>query len=448
MRVPALLTVNPELQRNLWLELSATRLVAMPVALAVLLGGAYAIADAETAVSATRFVLAALLLFWGSRLAADGFGEEVTTRTWDNQRLSAASAWSMTLGKLAGGTSYVWYGALFCALALAAFGAPDVPALLAANLVAGLVAQGTALLTALVLHQFSPGSRRGQTTIAQLAGFVCGLSALQSVAIPTARTVATASVATTTWYGVNWDNNGFVLVNLVLLALWLGLGVGRSIRREFGHADGPLGWTLFTLYAVLFMLGFTPEQSVESRIAGWFATAALTAGVLTYGGLLVTPASPIGLKRLVAAAQAGRGLDAWRSLPMWVPSAAATVIGVVGFVATLFLTAASKPEPLLPVAALGFLVRDIAIVYLVRLVWKRRTLIALVILFGLLYGILPALFRASELSLVRELFLPIPQHWSPGQPSGVGFGAILPWLEAAAVLAALWRRLQPRPSPP
>ena len=33
MRVPALLAINPELQRNLWLELSPTRLIAMPVAL-------------------------------------------------------------------------------------------------------------------------------------------------------------------------------------------------------------------------------------------------------------------------------------------------------------------------------------------------------------------------------------------------------------------------------
>lgn len=441
MRIPALLSVNPELQRNLWLELSLTRLVAMPVALVVILGGVQAVAGAQDAAGATRFVLAGLLLFWGSRLAADGFGEEVASRTWDNQRLSAASAWSMAVGKLVGGTSYVWYGALLCVPALIAFSPEEALRVLEAYLIAGLIAQGSALLAVLVLHRFDPASRRAHTTIAQLIGFAFGMATAGT--LPGAAHSLAPSGAEVVWYGVTFPAESFVMSQELVAILWLVVGIVRAIRREFGHADGPLGWTILTLYGVQLAVGLVLGRAATGvRVAESLAVAALVSAALTYAGLVVTPAAPAGLRRLAASVSAGRWLAAWRNLPIWVPSAVAAALCVAALVLDLVASAEAGPGPLLPLAALGFLVRDIGIVYLVRLTWKRRTLIALAILFGLLYGLLPAMFDRPELAIVHAIFLPVPPLWTVERPTALGIGAALPWLEAAAVLAAAWQRLR------
>ena len=100
MKSPALLSVNPELQRNLWLELTVPRLVAAPLVLLVLLGGVGWAFGPQSAAGLAKPVLWALLSLWGSRLAAESFGEEATGRTWDVQRLSAQTAWGLTsIGK-------------------------------------------------------------------------------------------------------------------------------------------------------------------------------------------------------------------------------------------------------------------------------------------------------------------------------------------------------------
>ncbi len=52
---------------------------------------------------------------WGPRRAADTLAEEVAGGTWEAQRMSGLSAWSMAWGKLIGGCSFVWYCGLLVA---------------------------------------------------------------------------------------------------------------------------------------------------------------------------------------------------------------------------------------------------------------------------------------------------------------------------------------------
>jgi len=106
--------MNPELRRNLWLELTPHRLIAAPVVLLLVL---LLVSSRDErpwpAVYSTASVILVLLVhFWGTRKAAEGVTEEVRERTWDWQRLSSLGPWSMTWGKLAGTAAFPWYGAL------------------------------------------------------------------------------------------------------------------------------------------------------------------------------------------------------------------------------------------------------------------------------------------------------------------------------------------------
>ena len=112
--------MNPELQRNLWLEVTPHRLWMIPL---VLLATA-----ALTWPPGETLMLTALVGFtmiWGPRQAADAVIDEARERTWDIQRMASLHPWSMTWGKLAGATVMSWYGAAWCGAILLAAAAPD-----------------------------------------------------------------------------------------------------------------------------------------------------------------------------------------------------------------------------------------------------------------------------------------------------------------------------------
>src|SRR5262245_22938309 len=105
--------MNPELRRNLWLEFSTHRVIAVPVviALGILLIKASGGKDTlETIAGFAGMGYAAMVLLWGTQLAGMSVIEEAQSRTWDAQRMSAIGPWAMTWGKLVGAPSFTWYG--------------------------------------------------------------------------------------------------------------------------------------------------------------------------------------------------------------------------------------------------------------------------------------------------------------------------------------------------
>ena len=62
---PVLLSLSPELQRNIWLELSPGRLIGMLLTIAVLVGGTEAIFGDRFIYPMLNSILWALLVLWG-----------------------------------------------------------------------------------------------------------------------------------------------------------------------------------------------------------------------------------------------------------------------------------------------------------------------------------------------------------------------------------------------
>ena len=111
--------MNPEFRRQLWLQFSATRLIVLPL-LVLACFAAAGLSQPDDLPQTLALVGAALfgLLVWGMGTLAAGASviDEITEHTWDQQRMSALQPWAMTWGKLAGATSYGWYGGLICLL--------------------------------------------------------------------------------------------------------------------------------------------------------------------------------------------------------------------------------------------------------------------------------------------------------------------------------------------
>lgn len=447
-----MLEFNPELQRNLWLELTLARIIAAPIVLFVLLGGVGWVFGADAAGKVAVPLLWALLSLWGSRLAAESFGEEATGRTWDVQRLSAQGAWGLTLGKLAGGTAFAWYGALISALILLLLGTENVGERMANAARAGLMAQSTALFVVLLLHRFDPRGRRAQTTLAQLAGIVAGWNSnVLSLPIDAPQFM---TATTLDWYGLNLPARPFLTAIQLAAIAWFVFGSMRLVRCELGHRDGPLGWTLYTLYTMLLLQGFA-AGAVNTAIGmvgipRWMNLPAVALGVqslvavvaftLAYLAAFGTPVSRVGFAKLRSAIATRDWTEIWRNLPVWAPSAAAATGAAIYLSMRLASSAFSEPAPQTPIAALGFLFRDIALITLLRLAYRRRTAVALLVMFAILYLLLPVLLTGLGGGMFGTFVYP-GRHPAPAS-------ALLPWLEAIAAWYFVRRRLRAPASGP
>ena len=112
---------NPEFLRQIWLQFSLPRLILTPV---LLLLGAYAVyTSSDSADGGVRNLIIAslgafcvLVFLFGSYSVGMSISDEIQEKTWDQQRMSALTPWSMTWGKLFGAASFAWYGGLICLL--------------------------------------------------------------------------------------------------------------------------------------------------------------------------------------------------------------------------------------------------------------------------------------------------------------------------------------------
>lgn len=427
MSASSLLRVNPELQRCLWLELTPTRLVLMPVLLALVLAGLH-LAGTDDLAEWIGYALYFLLLLWGTRLAAESFVDEVAQGTWDIQRLSAVNPLGLALGKLVGGTVYVWYGAAWCLVAL-----PFVPGTLqgtelASILVGGLSGQAAALMVAMLLHAFDASRRRGSTALAQVVGIVAGIPSLSLAAALSS--VVREWGTQIHWFGGQFETGPFTLVQQVVTLGWWLLGVAWLVRRQMGHAPSPWPYLAFAVYQMAFSTGFLFAGDLVPPFPVVTGIAALAGAALAYVGLFTTPWHVADVKRLMLAPTWARR---WSLLPSWLPVAVlAVALGAASVVS-------GGREWSLAAAALALFVRDIALVAAVRLLSRRRTTLLLTVLAVLLYGLLPEVLDSIGGVTLRAWIFP-----TLDAPAVTLVGPLAQALAALALAGWAWTRRKGR----
>lgn len=453
--------MNPELARNLWLEISATRLVVMPA----VLGGLFYLAHATAGVAGVAemawwaYLVLALLL--GTRAAADAVSVEVASRTWDWQRLSSLGAWSLTWGKLAGAPVFAWYGASLCLLTLALSllaGGAD-PVLVAQRCALLLLAALLAHATAFALSLLGVRKRDSVAVGARLWPMIAGL-VLAWFCIGLEQSLATGDAAPQLWYDRFWLAAHFGLGTAVLFTALAWLAAYRLMRAELQMRNAPWVWLVASLVVMAWVAGLVsavPLPQVVTPLDWWgdlfsllgdspslrLLVAMLVALLMTYGMALAEPKSPVAMTRLLRATRSGDVSLALALLPRWCFS---LLLAALAGAAALVLQPPMPPSTrslldptVLVLAPLAFALRDLALLVLLHLSSNpRRADAAWVLYLGVLYALAPMLAAVTGLSSLNAWLLPRPD---------LGLAGLLPpLLEAAVVMGAVamrWRGRRP-----
>jgi hypothetical protein len=439
--------LNPEFRRYLWLELSLVRFVGMPL----VLGGIFFLdaigfheaaepfggADMYEAITGGALVvIAAIVLFWGTRLAAGSLVQEVADKTWDAQRLSSLGPWAMTWGKLWGSTVYVWYGIVLslavAVVAMAIWNGIDGSvarlygarvAIVILQVVIGVTAfaaliQATALVVALTALHNREASRRFDITFAQFAALV--------VALLTWSMVDDVGDGRTEWFGYRFDGAWFAVASLGSFALWSVIGVWRRMQLELQVRIRPWLWPIFVIFVALWVAGFAwpggRGETLDVLVPVVLAT--LIVVFASYVPALFERLDPVRLRHLIAALRAGRLGEAIADAPLWIVNHGVALVAVAA-AAVYILALPVQPAAKLPfglwdksatlgtvagtvVAIFLFVTRDLLLLtfaYLGRT--TRRALTGWVLWLAVLYVLIPAILAALGFYAALPAFVPV-----------------------------------------
>ena len=424
--------MNPELLRNLWLEITPQRLLAMPAILGLIFAGAWLLdGHVLSAFSISAAIIGYLLIavVWGARLAAESLTEEFEQGTWDSQRVSGLSAHAIVWGKLLGGSAFAWYGGALCLLMYVwaswrGLGAATVGLILLTLLSLALTAQALSLLSTLALwrKRRSPQIRQTRTIYSALLVlllFTHGFGIVHGLAI--------GRVAPVVWYSNSLPGLPFFALSSVVFAAWAVYGANRLMRSELQYRNGPLPWILFLLFLIVYAGGwlYTGRGPLVLPIIAFklapdllqLALGAALCGAMVYLTVLYEPKDWLRLRRLSHLWHQNR-LRAVQDTPLWVSSLGLAILFAIAFcVRTLMSEPLSDGIAVLAGTAnlLCFLGRDLLLV-----LWlngapgaPRRADSAAILYLAVLYALLPALLLIAHLSALTGLFNPVVAFLQP-----------------------------------
>ena len=425
------MNMNPEFQRQLYLECSQARLIGVPMVLGIMFTFSYFIdgyrlGSATASAALTLFMLITLL--WGARQTADSIVEEYRDRTWDTQRLSALGPWEMTWGKLFGSTIMVWYAGAICLLAYssATDNLSTLPLLLFYSICAALLVQSGSLLLGLLAVQRDQ-TKSGSILIIAVIGFLSIAPWLNEVSGLSAHALP---LSTTFWYEMAFNSNQFHQVSLLLALFWCSVGNYRWMTQELGMRTTPWVWLGFSLFLMVYLGGFIPRSSYSFSLAAF----AVCSG-LTYVGVVVERNDAMRIKRLLTYFSQGNWRRGSEEMPIWWLSFILTIP------AALALSFSEHPLKqfsahfhFYPAAILLILLRDCAIYIYFCYGKNPQRALSLTLLTGvLLYGIIPGIFNAIGQNGLAALFFPL---WA----DSAGGALICAALQAGFSLNLLYQR--------
>ncbi|MGA7673434.1 MAG: hypothetical protein WCA78_00130 [Rhizomicrobium sp.] len=411
--------MNPEFQRNLWLELTPRRMFLMAVVLALVF---FAAALTEGMVSgpgeAARWLYYLIVVVWGTRNAALSVVGEIRDRTWDGQRLSSLGAGAMTWGKLFGSTIYNWFGGAICLAVilvdlLGNRGAAVALIELVYYLAIGVIAQAAALLASLIAAGRRQAHSQFEVFLYQAVGLAAAIAAylVWSTADPAGSMLARAApIDFIVWWGLALDARAFLLLSLAIFTAWTLTGCVRQMKLELKMRNGPFVWLGFLLFIGLYVAGFDAWLSGFGAlahldvVASRLLLAGTTFGALAYLMVFLEPKDRVHYRWLGRAFAKFQFGPALAGLQGWMTAALATLgVGI----ALLVWLGHTPPDQAAVGAMLGFLNRDMALVVLASMLSRRKSgdIAAIAILFAL-YILLPAIVKGLNYETSLVFFFP------------------------------------------
>ena len=409
--------MNPELRRNLWLEITTHRLLAMPV----VLGLAFLVLAAIDQPNAVEHVswlglggFGVLTVLWGSRLAGNSIIDEIADKTWDWQRLSTLSPWTMTWGKLFGATAFAWYGGLICVgVFLVTASTTKIPSPLPFGL--------SLVLLAIMLHAATIAAALHTARISSTAnrrsiGLLPVLMLIYIAPLAMAMASGAESNMVANWYWTNFDGLNFLLMSSALFAAWAVIGAYRAMCQSLAVRTTPWVWVLFLLFVSAYSAGFAINSLEKNNTVTPLAALSL-AGlgwglIFTYVMLFTAPTGPVVLRRVAQKIKLKQWTRAWQEVPCWpVTWLFAALCALV-----LACNGVSSGNPawrdlaLTPIPSVLLAARDAGIfLFFAAAVSPKRVVGTTIVYMLLLDWILPGLLRSFGLTQFAELVFPFGQ---------------------------------------
>lgn len=399
------MNLNPEFERQLYLECSQARLVGVPLLLGIIFTLSYFIDGyrlGSTTAQTALILFMLITLVWGARQTIDSIVEEQRDRTWDTQRLSALGPWTMAWGKVFGSTVMVWYAAAICLLmySLSTDNPSALPLLVFYSVCAALLVQSGGLLLGLLAAQ------RGQSKSSSI--FMIAIVGFLSIA-PWLSDLASMPPfmrpeVSTHWYTKSIDSQLFHQISLLLALFWCGTGNYRLMTQALGMRTTPWVWLSFSAFMTVYLGGFIPNLFYTFSLAAFLVCTGLT-----YLGVMVERNDAMRIKRLLSYFSQGHWQRGLEELPIWWLSFILTLP------AALHLSLSSHPLLELstvfhfyPLALVLILLRDCAL-YLFFCYGKnpQRAVTSTLLTVVLLYGIIPGIFKAIGQTSLAALFFPL-----------------------------------------
>ncbi len=413
--------MNPEFKRNLWLSFSTHKLIAMPVllglsALAIAMSNKFSDKIAGELYTAAVSMFIFIVWLWGARNANLSIVDELRDKTWDQQRMSALSPWSMTWGKLLGSTSFNWYGGALClavAIPAAIFGGSnfwmiDIPALA----VAGLMLH--AALIALNLHT---GQIEMQLIQRGGLGWIAIIFTLVTFEV-VSRTVAHDNDIT--WWGTGTSGRLFLLYSVMLFGFCAVFAAWRVVSNALQVRTIPWAWPLFGVILTFYFAGLS-DSAIEHPLFFISHIGLAVTVTMTYATLFSEPARlpDWNMLRLRQQRKDWRG---WlHHLPLW-PTTLLLAFIFAGLTMVPDTLTANGFDPIFsPFLRLPFalmLLRDACIVLFFSFAPRTRRPLAVALLYlTVLDALLPFLFKVAGLDALSYFSLPVGDHY--GAPVSV-----------------------------
>lgn len=416
--------MNPELRRNLWLELSPQRMLLTAAVLGIIFLFTYTL-DTQLLTEHASFtewiavsVGGVILVFFGMRNAGSAVSSEIQARTWDFQRTSSLGAWSMTWGKLLGSTSYALFGIAICSLVMLAaasleFGLLKATKLLLVYLVFVAFALGFAFVTGLSSMVKGPDNRQSGGALISMCGVLLVIAI--GAVVSQYRQDTNPDIY---WNGLTFSNYEFLVSSLLVFFAWSLIGAYRLMRIELQFSSIPWVWALFVLFLMVYVSGFVSLNTVGTVIRiplletkAKLAMSSIVALALLYYTILNESKSVVDLRRLMALLAQGNYLRALRLTPRWVVTLL-LYCSTCLILAVLMVLDATNSEDLVRLQHLGalslFALRDIGIVLFVGYGprGRRRPENFALLIILLLYTVVPGIFGILTAGRSHAIFYP------------------------------------------
>ncbi|WP_211465266.1 hypothetical protein [Collimonas silvisoli] len=430
--------INPEFKRNLWLQFSLHRLIAMPAILGLIFftlsiaNNNFPGAVAQDSVAVILFI--GIVGLWGTRNAGNAVIEEIRDKTWDQQRMSALNPWTMTWGKLFGATAFNWYGGVLCLLAFVIAALARERSMILAD---GLTLAALGILMHAATMALNLHLMRSDMRAVQRGGVTWVVLLIVFVFSSPFRSEIDSSIV---WWGHMFYYRSFLAASTVFFAAIAVFAAWRSMSSALQIATVPWAWPLACCLLAAYVAGFSDG-------AGLLWIALLLAVAMTYAALFSEKNDIALWQRIAARVKAGNWRGMFWNLPIW------TTTLILGFCFALLLQLnAGQALPFelpfrLSAAAVGIsflaptlalmLLRDSCVYLFFAFSGTSKRVGATTILYlAIINGLLPFLCNAMGLKALSLFFMPL--HVGSGWAM-LGIAA----LHAALALALLgwrWRR--------